>query len=434
MTKFLVHGLRAASALALVGAASPSLAGGFLINEQSTTATGRALSGAAVAADGPGAIFFNPAIMTELEGIQLEAGGQILLANAEQIDRGSTRTIPGLPVTAPVGGNGGGNPFPQPLLVPNASASVQVSDRVWLGVSVNGPFGLISDYDEGFFGRYDADRSKLFTLNVQPSAAVKLSDNISIGAGLDVQYADVELTNALPNLVPGSPDGLLDVQGDDISFGWNAGATVTFDPVRFGFHYRSQVKHDLEGTLEISGLAGPLAANNRTDDASAPLDLPDIGTVSMQIGIETPYRFYATWRHYGWSSFEEVRVQPATGAALVDEQDYRDTWSMALGADYDVSDKLTVRAGTMFDQTPVTDEHRGFRIPDGDRTWLSAGLSYDLGHFTANLSYAHVWVASADVDVCRTVYACSPAAIDVRRLASSNGSVDILAASITSRF
>lgn len=434
MIKFLVQTLPGASALALACAASPSLAGGFLIQEQSTTATGRALSGVGVAADGPGGIFFNPAIMTELEGIQLEAGGQIVLASANQTDRGSSRTIPGFPGSVQVGGNNGGNAFPQPLLVPNSSASAQVSDRVWLGITVNGPFGLVTNYDDGFFGRYDADRSKLFTLNVQPSAAVKLSDNISLGAGLDVQYAKVELSNALPNLAPGSPDGFLEVQGDDISFGWNAGATVTFDPVRFGFHYRSQVKHDLEGTLEISGLTGPLAANNRTVDAGAPLDLPDIATASMQIGIDTPYRFYASWRHYGWSSFEEVRIVPATGPALVDEQDYRDTWSMALGADYDVSDKLTVRVGTMHDQTPVTDEYRGFRVPDGDRTWLSAGFSYDLGHFTANLSYAHLWVDSADVDVTETVYAGSPAAIDVRRLAGSTGAVDLIAASITSRF
>lgn len=434
MMTFFARGLGTASALAMLCAASPSLAGGFLIQEQSTKETGRALSGAAVAADGPGSIFFNPAIMTELEGIQLEAGGQIVLATGDQADFGSTRTVPGVPGTVPVGGNNGGNAFPQPLLVPNSSASVQVSDRLWLGVSVNGPFGLITNYEDGFFGRYDADRSSLFTLNVQPSAAFKISDNLSIGGGIDVQYAHVELSNALPNLAPGSDDGVLEVEGEDISVGWNVGAMATLGQVRLGGHYRSQMKHDMEGTLDISGLTGPLAPNNRSVDANAPLNLPDITTVSVQIGTDTPWRVFGTWRHYGWSNFEEVRIIPAGGAPLVDEQDYRDTFSMSLGAEYDVSDKLTLRAGTMFDESPINDDFRGFRVPDGDRTWLSAGLSYDVGHFTANLSYAHLWVSGSTFDVTETFYGGTPAAIDVRRLGGSTGAVDILAASIISRF
>ena len=107
---------------------------------------------------------------------------------------------------------------------------------------------------------------------------------------------------------------------------------------------------------------------------------------------------------------------------------------MSLGAEYDVSDKLTLRAGTMFDESPINDDFRGFRVPDGDRTWLSAGLSYDVGHFTANLSYAHLWVSGSTFDVTETFYGGTPAAIDVRRLGGSTGAVDILAASIISRF
>ncbi len=88
--------------------------------------------------------------------------------------------LAGLPVSVPTGGSNGGNPFPQPLLVPSGAISAQLSDNVWAGLAVNSPFGLIADYDDGFFGRYDTMRADVFTLNVQPSLAVKLGDRIAI--------------------------------------------------------------------------------------------------------------------------------------------------------------------------------------------------------------------------------------------------------------
>ena len=102
---------------------------------------------------------------------------------------------------------------------------------------------------------------------------LRFLDHVSLGAGVDLQYIDVELTNAVPNLAPTAPDGLARVKGDDISVGWNAGVMVELDPVRIGAHYRSQVEHDLEGTFELSGLLGPLAGNNASVDATAPLTL-----------------------------------------------------------------------------------------------------------------------------------------------------------------
>ena len=176
MTKPLPLGLRALSPLVVLCCAHPALAGAFLIQEQSAKETGRANSGAAVAADGPASIYLNPASMTELEGVQVEAASQFLFLTASQEDQGSTRGVPGLPLQVPTGGNNGGNPFPQPLVAPSGAISAQLSDNVWAGLAVNSPFGLIADYDDGFFGRYDTMRADVFTLNVQPSLAVKLGD------------------------------------------------------------------------------------------------------------------------------------------------------------------------------------------------------------------------------------------------------------------
>ena len=414
---------------------APAEAGGFYIQEQSTTEAGRAYSGNAVAADTPATIFFNPAGMTYLEGIQVEANAQALFVNARQSDTGTTRSVPGLPVTLPVTGSDGGNPFAQPLVVPSLYASAQVSDRLWLGLAVNSPFGVVVDYDEEFFGRYDSVTSDLFTLDVAPSIAFKLSDRVSVGGGIDIQYIDVELANAVPNLDPAAPDGALSITGDDISVGWNAGVMLDLSPVRIGAHYRSAIDHDLDGEFDLSGLTGPLAGNNVTTSARAPLSTPDIATVSVLFGTDTPWRVYGTWRWYNWSNFEEIRVEPDGLPAQVSEQEYEDTYSVAIGGEYDVNERLTLRAGTMFDESPITDEFRSTRVPDGDRTWLSAGASYDLSdRFTASIAYAHVFVKSEPIDRTDTFFAGTPAAVDARIRSASSGDADVLALSIGARF
>ena len=436
MTKPLTYGLRALPALAILCSANPAFAGAFLIQEQSAKETGRALSGAAVAADGPASIYFNPASMTKLDGVQVEAASQFLFLTGSQEDQGSTRGVPGLPVSVPTGGSNGGNPFPQPLLVPSGAISAQLSDNVWAGLAVNAPFGLIAEYDDDFFGRYDTLRADVFTLNVQPSLAVKIGDNVSVGAGIDVQYIDVELTNAVPNLSPTAPDGFARVKGDDISIGWNAGIMVDLAPVRIGAHYRSQVKQNLEGTFELSGLLGPLAGNNATVDATAPLTLPDIATLSIQLGTDTPWRVFGTWRYYDWSDFKEIAIYPEGGVPpQISEQNYKDSWSMSLGGEYDVSDKLTLRAGTAFDESPITDAYRSARVPDADRVWASVGLTYDMSdRFSANLGYSHVFVNDAPLDRTDAFFEGTPAEIATTIRSDSSGNADILAVSLGARF
>ena len=221
--------LAATAFLPLIACATPVFAGGFYLQEQSAREVGRAFSGEAASADSPATIYFNPAGMTELEGVQIEIGGEMLFVNSGQENRGTTRSIPGVTNAFPVPGGDGGNPFSQPLVVPQAYASAQMSDRLWVGLGVSSPFGVVVDYDDDFFGRYDSNRSDVFTINVQPSVAYKINDNLSIGAGFDVQYIDVELTNAVPNLSPLSGDGFLSVKGDDFSLGWNVGAQFEDD-------------------------------------------------------------------------------------------------------------------------------------------------------------------------------------------------------------
>lgn len=426
-----LHTFLIAGALA---APMPALAGGFYLQEQSPKETGRALSGGAAAGDDPSTIYFNPAAMTQLSGIQISAGGVALAASAHQTNRGSSRTIPGVATRVPVTGNDGGNPFDKIIPIPSFYASAQVSNRLWLGLGVNAPFGLKLEYDDGFFGRYDSVYTDLKTYNIQPSAAYKLADNLSIGGGVDVQYVKVTLTNALPQLSPLIADGFASVKGDDWTIGWNAGIFYTTGDTNFGIHYRSAISHRLKGTQTISGLVGPLAAANASVSATAPLDLPDIVTVSMTHSLTPKLRAMLTGRWYNWSRFKAIAITPAAGSPSVKELDYRDSFSASAGGEYDVSDRLTLRAGTMFDRTPTNPQHLTTRVPDGDRVWLTGGATWNVSQTMAlNMSYAHTFVDKANI-IRPDSYFPAPATVTATTLAQTSGNADQIAASVTMRF
>lgn len=434
--KHLPAGARVALALVLSTgpiASMPAHAGGFYLQEQSPKEVGRAFSGEAASADGPSTIFFNPAGMTALPGIQLSSGGTLLLVDARQSNRGSTRTASGLATPVAISGGDGGNPFATAIPVPSFYASAHVDGSpLWLGLGVSAPFGLKLDYASDFFGRYDSLHTKLATYDVQPSAALRLSDALSIGGGIDIQYATVTLTNALPNLSPLSPDGFYRVSGKDWSMGWNAGILARLGRARLGLHYRSRMSHDLEGSQTISGLLGPLAAANGTQPISAPLHLPDIVTASLAYSIGPDTRLMATGRFYNWSVFKRIEIVPAAGSPLVKQLNYRDSWSVALGAERDLSARLTLRAGAMFDRTPVNPSYLTTRVPDGDRTWMTAGATYNLSpHLALNASYAHVFVANSHMDRTDSFYG---GLVDVTTRSLGSGHVDMIATTAIARF
>ncbi|TRW18114.1 OmpP1/FadL family transporter [Glacieibacterium frigidum] len=416
--------------------ATPAAAGGFFLQEQSPLAVGRAFAGEAAIGDSAATVWYNPAGMTRLPGTSLELGTHILDIESAQSDRGSTRGVAGTALQLPTGGGDGGNPFSRPIAIPSGYLSAQVADsKLWLGLGISAPFGLKVIYDEDFFGRYDSLGSDLKSFNIQPSVAYKISDRISVGAGFDIQTFKVSLTSALPNVSPTLPDARSRIDGEDLSFGWNAGVQVDLGQVRLGGHYRSSVKHTLDGAVQVEGLVGPLAAGNGSRFGLAPLSTPDIATVSAVFGADK-LRLLGSVNWYNWSRFERIRVSTPDGTVIANsEQQYRDTWSYSGAVEYDVSDKFTLRAGSMFDQTPTRDEFRTTRVPDGNRIWASTGLTMRVSEAVAlNASYAHVFVKTKQIDRTDPFFAGTPAATSARIRSENTGNVDMVAGSVSLRF
>ena len=399
-------------------------AAGFYIQEQSVSGLGSAFSGSVTNLNDPSTVYFNPAGMTKLSGMQAQAAAHLLIPSGDLTDTGSTG-----PSATNTGD--GGNPY-DPSPVPNGFYTQQLNDQFWFGLGITAPFGLANEYDDGWFGRFDSTKSELLTLDIQPSVAFKVNDKLSIGGGVNIQYADAELESAIGINAGPATEGFSTLEGDDWSYGYTLGLQYKpFETTTLGLSYRSAISHTLEGSVEVTGTT----IADRDDPGEADLNLPDIATfgIAHELTDKLTIMGQATW--FGWNNFQDIDAEVDTGtdpAATV--QNYQTSWAFAAGAEYDYSDEWTFRGGMQYDQTPTTDEFRTTRTPDGDRTWLSAGATYSLNEkIDFDLAATYIWISEETISVTRNE-PFSGLGGTTQVNADTDGNVGILAAGFTYKF
>lgn len=384
--------LSAAAIVALTGSAH---AAGFYLQEQSASQLGSAFSGGAANTNDASTIFYNPAGMTGLAGTQIQLGADNLSPDSKLSDRGSTITVAG-PATFPAGGNDGGNPYDSINLVPHGYISYQAPSNIWLGLAVTAPYGLSEEYNEGWFGRYDSTKTQLKVIDIAPSIAYKINNQWSVGGGVDFQYATADL-EANPSIA-GVASAVTQLKGNDWATGYNLG--IQYHPTmmtNLGLTYRSHVNHDLEGHIASSGAA------TFSFPGKANLDLPDqiAFGASQKLNNQWTIQGQVTW--FDWSRFHDITATSNNGLLNeVTTENYQNSYSFAAGAEYKANDKWTFRGGMQYDQTPTQDGYRDTRVPDGDRTWLALGTTYNITpSIGVNLGAAYIWVKNEDIDVTR---------------------------------
>ena len=413
--------ITALSSTILFGAGATANAAGFYIQEQSVKGLGTAFAGSTTSIDDASTIYFNPAGMTKLNGMQANAGVHLLLPSADLDDTGSTFAVPGTPL------EDNGNPF-DPSPVPNLffAAPVDLGEQqFWAGIGVTAPFGLGSDYGEDSFTRFDSTETELLTINVAPSVAYKINDMVSVGGGLDIQYADADLKSSV--FVGAGAVGESQLTGDDISFGYNIGVQVQATPkTEVGLHYRSAISHELEGKINISGTGTP---DDSSTDGGADLDLPDILTLGVSHDVNDKLRVMGQGTWFGWNNFQEIKAVNQAGAEISNTvQNYDNTLAFAVGAEYDLNPSWTVRAGYQFDATPTNDEFRTSRTPDGDRHWFSGGATYALNDkIDLDFAATYIDIAEQEINVTRNGGAATVSA-------DTDGYVGIVAGAINYKF
>lgn len=401
----------------LLGFSSAASSAGFSLIEESASGLGNAFAGGAASAEDASTVFFNPAGMTRLSGSQLSLVLHAIKPTAEFSNTASVAAA-----GRPLGGNGGdaGNWTP----VPNFYYVTELSQNLRAGLGISSPFGLKTEYDPSWMGRFQAIKSDLKTININPALAYKINDQLSVGAGLNAQYISAELTNAV--YLGAGPEGQAKVKGDDWSVGYNLGVLYELNPAtRFGLAYRSDVRHKLEGDVTFTGVPAP------NGPISAEITLPE--TVSLsgfhQINPQWAMMGDITWTR--WSRFQELRIVRNTGITVGQPtiENWDDTYRFALGASYQQSKQLKLRGGIAYDQSPVSDAYRTARIPDADRTWLTVGATYQLSAKSSmDFGYAHIFVANATININ------NPSPTPGKLAGSYDNSVDILSAQFNHRF
>ena len=383
-----------------------AMGSGVAIIEQSASMAGYAYAGAAAAAQDASTLFFNPAGMAKFDRNEVQAGAHYLLVTSDFTNQGSTNFW-GDPLTGP-DDDGGEN-----ALVPNLYYIHSISEQWKAGIAVTAPYGLATEYEEGWVGRYHALRSELTTYNINPSVAYRFNEQWAVGVGVSIEYAEAELSSAvdfgaaadIPSLSQ-TLDGKATVTGDNWNFGGNIG--LLYEPLvgtRLGMHYRSQIKHKLEGDADFiipdAIAAQAQEAGYYDTGGTAEITLPDTVSLSAYHDINERWAILAdvTWTH--WSHWNEIRIKFDSGAGdSVTTLDWDDTFRYALGAIYKATDSLVLRAGAAFDESPIPSaKNRTPRLPGADRIWVTLGGGYQFSNgFRVDAAYAHLFVDDPKVD------------------------------------
>lgn len=378
---------------------STVFAAGFQIQEQNVTYLGTAYSGTAAWAADASTNFYNPAGLTRIKDKQVVASGTLIWGNFDfNATRSNVPFVAGIPVSGDQSVDAGGL-----LNVPALHYAARLTDDWVFGFTVTAPFGLNTDYDDDTVMRYTATYSDLKTIDIIPSLAWKATDWLSVAAGPDFLFADASLdvkTSANGGAIAG--DGFQKNRARDWAFGWHAGFLVDFndDHSRVGLQYRSRFKVKAEGdSRSLSPAGSPSAGAFTTRQVQAEVTLPETVVLSAYHEITPCWAIMADVAWVRWSRFKELELrynpQPAAPTPPLDtvtEENFQDTWRLALGANFTYSPQWQFRTGIAWDESPVEREFRTARIPDSNRIWLSLGAGYSFNeclHF--DLGYSHLF-------------------------------------------
>lgn len=373
--------MKSVAVAGLIAMASSTYAAGFMLTEQSASSLGRAYAGAGVDGSDISGVFYNPATMTLHPGTQIQAG---FVAIGLDLDyKGNDGTTE----------NGRANTQP----IPFGYISHQATDNVWVGLAMTVPFGMGTEYDDNWSLASRGISAQVLTFDFNPNVAWKLSEKVSLGAGMSVQYAsaDLKMRDNLPDL-PQTVDG--EVDADSWAWGFNVGMMWTpADNLRFGLSYRSKVNHHAKGDFTVNNLrldntaiTGAYldeALTNPTlgalwgkHDAAVSLSTPAWLMATAAWDVNDLLSLYATFRWTDWSSFKDLDINYSVGPVTMTKNvhnAWKDTYLVSLGADMRFYDWWTMRAGIGYETSAVDEARlRTAIIPDADRLWLALGSSF----------------------------------------------------------
>lgn len=398
-------------ATAMLLAAGGANAAAFQLAEVSTSGLGRAYAGEAAIADNASVVATNPALMSLFKTAQFSTGGVYVdsrinmngdITSYAQIITGN------IGMKAIKGGSASQRNVVPGAFVPNLYFVAPVNDKFALGAGMNVNFGLKSEYDDSYDAGMFGGKTDLSAINLNLSGAYRVTEGLSLGLGVNAVYAkaqvernagiitesikDTQVTQALQVLqepfknlsthLPSKDTSVVSLQDRAAwGFGWNAGVMYQFNEAnRIGLAYHSKVDIDFTDRTATSLEAEAIKAGKKGD---LTLTLPDYLELSGFHQLTDKLAVHYSYKYTHWSRLTKLHASFENGKkAFEKELQYSNNSRVALGASYDLYEKLTLRAGIAYDQA-ASRHQRSAAIPDTDRTWYSLGATYK---FTPNLS------------------------------------------------
>jgi long-chain fatty acid transport protein len=279
----------------------------------------------------------------------------------------------------------------------------------------------MTDYSAPWTGSAQSNKFSITTYNINPAIAYKVNDAVSLGFGINYQHFDADYQRQLSTmaalpfpslaavlaghgfLMPGDTPLEAKLSGD--AWGWNAGALFKLSPsTKLGLSYRSQLNYNLTGTLTASGSS---AQTNSvlSGDIKANLTLPDTAIASITHQLNDKWELLGDVQWTGWGKLSSIDIGYTSGTlagqtAQTLNTNFRNTWRIAVGANYKINDSWKLKTGLAWDQSPVRgDDTRLASLPDNDRYWVSAGVQYKPTKLaTVDLGVAYMFMHKASIN------------------------------------
>jgi len=405
-------------------------ASGFQLRESSIKNLGRGLAGQAVDNGDASVVALNPAAMATFTKNTVQADVTIVDLTADF--NGGGQAAAGTPLASNLTGGDGGDPG-DATAVPALAAVFPMTgtalEGLTFGASVSAPFGLKTEYDADWVGRYNAVESEVKTVDLTLSAALELHERFSVGLGFIYERAEATLSNAVdfgsgicrvnvlactrptPATAPFGPqrnDGFFQVHGSDTGIGWILGAQWRpIDKLTLGISHRSEVDHDLAGDLDftvpasVTAALGAGAVAYADGPGGAKLTTPTVDTLSVRYDFTPQIRVMADVQNTGWESLRSVIITRSNGTVVGNEAfNWKNTQMIALGGEWDISSAFTLRAGYAQDETPTNDVTRTPRLPDNDRDLYSLGMTWRMNDsLSFDAAYQRIEIDTPTVNI-----------------------------------
>ena len=362
-----------AGAAALMWASSYSFGGAFEVLQQGARASGQAEAFAAQA-DDPSAIWYNPAGLTQLKGTNISGGGYLVLPDYH------------------FHGTQGDSSMHQYSFLPHVYAESDFGlEKFRFGLGINNVFGLRESWGQTGPLETLMTRGHLYTINMEPTVAYQITDGLSVGVGMNIYYATLDLEHSQVLGAPPTPRGYLRLHGDDYALGASPGVMWKIDEhntVAAFYHSAFKLDMDLQASIEARGIPaiGP-------SPAKAAINIPQIAGFGYAFRPISPWKIEADVVWSNWHSLQQIVIRspnPVFNNGVITTR-YHDSWSFRLGTQYDLTDHWTIRGGYAYGNSAVPASTFSPLVPDSNYHIFSVGIGYKTPVWYVDAAYLYIF-------------------------------------------